>query len=92
MEAQSDGTHLRLGSQGRLVIPAEIRRQLGLAPGIELIARIEEGRLVLEPPSNVLRRLRQRFADLPSGVSLAGELIADRRRDAESEAGVEAGG
>lgn len=86
LETRRDLTHLRLGSQGRLVIPAELRRRLGLEPGTELVARIEEGRLVLEPPDNVLRRLRQRFAALPEGTDLAGELIAERRREAAAEA------
>lgn len=78
-------THVRIGRQGRLVIPAEIRRRLGFEPGQELAVRVEEGRLVLETPDNVLARLRGRFRGVPAGTSLADELVADRRREVELE-------
>ena len=41
-------TEVRLGKQGGLVIPAELRRALGLRPGDRLIARKEDGKIVLE--------------------------------------------
>lgn len=72
-------TEVRVGPQGRVVIPAEIRRILGLKTGAALIARIENGRLVLEKRENILVRLRSRFAQIPKEVSLADELIAERR-------------
>jgi AbrB family looped-hinge helix DNA binding protein len=49
---------VNLGRQGRLVIPASLRRSLGLVEGDKLIAREEAGRLVLEsrsPSSNGLK-------------------------------------
>ena len=36
-----------LGVQGRLVVPGEARRELGLAAGDELVLHTEDGRLVL---------------------------------------------
>jgi AbrB family looped-hinge helix DNA binding protein len=39
---------IHLGAQGRLVIPARLRRQLGLRQGDTLIARSEQGRLIVE--------------------------------------------
>jgi len=78
-------TEVRVGPQGRVVIPAQIRRILGLESGSTLIARIEEGRLVLEKQENILQRLRSRFAHIPSEVSLADELIAERRETARRE-------
>ena len=41
----------------------------------------EDGRLLLEKREAVLRRLRQRFAHIPAGVSLADELISERRTE-----------
>ncbi len=76
---------LRLDPQGRLVIPAEIRRGLTLQPGQKLIARIEDGRLVMEKRDNILRRLRARFAKIPPELKLSDELLADRRREAARE-------
>jgi AbrB family looped-hinge helix DNA binding protein len=75
-----------VGPQGRLVIPSEIRRQLGIAPGDVLIAVVEGERLVLEKREAVLQRLRRRFAHIPAGVSLADELISERRSESKREA------
>lgn len=85
MEDPYESGPIRIGPQGRVVIPAAVRRQMGLEPGETLMAKIEEGRLVLEKRENVLRRLRARFAGLPEGVSLADELIAERRTEAARE-------
>jgi AbrB family looped-hinge helix DNA binding protein len=78
-------TKVAIGPQGRLVVPAEIRRELSLAPGDVLIATVEDGRLVLQKRETVLRRLRQRFAHIPAGVSLADELISERRAESKRE-------
>lgn len=79
-------TEVRLGPQGRVVIPAAMRRRLGLEPGATLIVRVEEGRLVLEKRETILARLRSRFAQIPSEVSLAEELVAERREAGVREA------
>jgi AbrB family looped-hinge helix DNA binding protein len=78
---------VRLGPQGRLVVPVELRRQLGLEEGTELAIRSDGRRLILEPRSEVLRRLRRRFADVPDDVNLADELAVDRREEARRESG-----
>jgi AbrB family looped-hinge helix DNA binding protein len=49
-----------LGRQGRLVIPAALRRSLGFEEGDRLMAREEAGRLVLEKPETIKQRLRVR--------------------------------
>ena len=76
---------IRLGPQGRLVVPVELRRELGLEEGTEMAIRSDGRRLILEPRDEVLRRLRRRFADVSDGISLADELAADRREDARRE-------
>ena len=38
---------VRVGAQGRLVIPVELRRSLGIKSGETLAARVEDGRLML---------------------------------------------
>jgi len=43
-------------SKGRVQLPAELRRRLGIRPGTELELRVEEDRIVLRPR----RRLRAR--------------------------------
>lgn len=76
---------LKVGPQGRLVIPVPFRRELGLEPGSELVARVDDGQLILETRENVERRLRARFAKVAPGRLVSEELIADRRREMEAE-------
>jgi AbrB family looped-hinge helix DNA binding protein len=75
---------VKLGKQGRLVVPAPLRQELGLELGDELVARAENGRLVFEPKAAVVARLRERFKDVKG--SLAEELLAERREEAAREA------
>ena len=72
-----------VGPKGRVVIPADIRRELGIQEGSELVALVEGEAVVLVPRSAVKTRLRSIFANV--GTSLRDELIADRRRAAEVE-------
>ncbi len=82
-------THtLQLGPQGRVVIPAELRRELQLESGDQLVAHVEQDRLVLEKPEAILRRIRASLAGLPQDVLLSEELIKERREEAKREAGV----
>ncbi len=87
MSTQSDikRTKVRVGPQGRVVIPAAIRQALGVEVGEELIMRVEDGRMVFERREDVVRRLRERFAGVAPGRSLSEELIAERREDAARE-------
>ena len=78
-------TEVRLDPQGRLVIPAPLRHSLGFESGDSLIARMEDGRLILEKTETIKRRLKNHFAQLPPGASLAEELIAERREEAKRE-------
>ena len=73
-----------LGAQGRLVVPAEARRELGLAAGDELVLHTEDGRLVLECRQDPGRRLRGMYASSATRGSV-GELLTERRRAASSE-------
>lgn len=77
---------VRLGAQGRLVVPAFARKALGFRPGETLVARIEGGHLVIEKPEAVERRLHAHFRKF-EGRSLTGELIAERREEARRREG-----
>lgn len=76
---------LKLGRQGRIVIPAAIREELGLREGERLDARVEGDRLVLETPLAALERLRRRFREAAKGHDPVAELIAERRVEARRE-------
>ncbi|HZY60804.1 MAG TPA: AbrB/MazE/SpoVT family DNA-binding domain-containing protein [Candidatus Binataceae bacterium] len=75
---------LKLGRQGRIVIPAQVRKALGLKPGDTLVCRSEGGRLILRPRADVEEELWKTFANVKG--SLSEELIAERRREAKREA------
>lgn len=75
---------VRLGPQGRLVVPAALRKALGFQPGEALIARVEAERLVVEKAAAAERRLHEYFRKF-EGRSLADELIAERREEAARE-------
>jgi AbrB family looped-hinge helix DNA binding protein len=79
----SDTTVVGVGPKGRVVIPAGIRRELGIRQGSELVALVQDGGVLLLLRAEVKRRLRGMFAGV--ATSLAGELLEDRRRDAAAE-------
>ena len=80
----SDTSVVAVGPKGRVVIPAGIRRELGIEKGSELVALVEGEAVVLVPRSAIKSRLRSMFAEV--GPSLRDELIADRRAEATREA------
>ena len=85
MMAKRRAIEVTVGPQGRLVVPAPLRRRLGIEAGDVLVARAEDDRLVLERRDAVLARLRTRFVVVPAEVSMVDELIAERRDDARRE-------
>jgi AbrB family looped-hinge helix DNA binding protein len=77
-------TELSVGKQGRIVIPTALRRQLAIEPGAQLIAWVENGRLIMETKQQLWQSLRQACGD-PGVGSATEELIRQRRVDAEQE-------
>ncbi|WP_366409689.1 AbrB/MazE/SpoVT family DNA-binding domain-containing protein [Novosphingobium sp. 17-62-19] len=76
----------KLGSRGRLLIPAAFRRALGLNEGDSVLFRIVDGELHVRPVREVLGRIQAHLgAYLSSETSLCGELIAERRQASENE-------
>ncbi len=76
----------RLGSGGRLVIPAAIRRAMGLNPGDEVVLVIEDGELRVFSARHAARRAQALVRrHVPEGRSLVDALIAERREEASHE-------
>jgi len=76
---------VKLGAQGRLVIPARMRDQLGLKPGDELVLRVKDGRLIAETAEQIFERIRTAVAHVPRDVSVVDSLIEDRKAEAIRE-------
>lgn len=72
-------TH-RVGPKGQVVIPKELREQLGIEPGDE-VAFEREGDQVLVRKAHPVAPLRGRFR----GSDLAGQLVRERRADRARE-------
>lgn len=80
-------SRVQLGVQGRLVIPAGIRRRLGLNPGDTLVARVEGNRLIVEKAKAVRRRRKEHCRRMPEAVGRAAELIEEQPRESPEEGG-----
>lgn len=82
MEAQ----RVKIVDGGKLVIPAVMRRELGLSTGDTVLVDVEDGELRVRSIPRALERARAILRKyVPEGDSVADELIADRRREAERE-------
>lgn len=76
---------VRVGADGRLVIPAPLRKALGIRGGDELVVRVENGQLIIERLEDLRRRIKGYFAHVSPEVSLVDQLIAERRQEAAGE-------
>jgi AbrB family looped-hinge helix DNA binding protein len=71
---------------GKVVIPAHMRRALGLSTGDVVTIEIDDGDIRIRTLPNALARARAIVRrHVPEGQSLVDELSADRRAEAKSE-------
>jgi AbrB family looped-hinge helix DNA binding protein len=82
LEAQ----RVKIVEGGKLVIPAQMRRELGIGAGDTVMVDIDNGELRVRSVSKALERARAILRrHIPEGTKLADELIADRRAEADHE-------
>jgi AbrB family looped-hinge helix DNA binding protein len=80
--AKSLRARARIGAGGRLVIPAEIRRALGLKDGESVVLRVEDGELRVWSVREGIRRAQAIASKyIRPGESMVDELIAERRAE-----------
>jgi antitoxin PrlF len=76
----------RLVSGGRLQVPAEMRRLLGLSDGDTVIMEVVNGELHVRPLREALARVRELLRPYRSeSGSVVDEFIAERRAEAAKE-------
>lgn len=76
----------KINDNGRIVIPAGIRQQMGLKPGDTLLLRVEGDRLIAESQQARIRRVQESLRiRIPAERVLSDELVADRREEARRE-------
>jgi AbrB family looped-hinge helix DNA binding protein len=78
-------SELSVGKQGRIVIPANLRQQLAIQPGTQLIAWVEDGRLIMESKQQLWQTVHQACSHIPKESDLAQSLIDERRESARKE-------
>jgi AbrB family looped-hinge helix DNA binding protein len=79
---------VRLGNRGRVVLPSKLRQKLRLQDGDRLLLTVQEdGTVRLVSARDVVERTAGCWKHLaPPGVSMADELIRQRREEARREA------
>jgi AbrB family looped-hinge helix DNA binding protein len=76
----------KINDNGRVVIPAEFRKQLGLNPGDAIVMTLEDGVLKMEPQRARVRRVQDSLNKLiPAAKRLSEELIENRREEVRQE-------
>ena len=77
---------VKVPANGRVVIPADFRKALGIASGGDLIFRWEDDELrIATMKRNVERAQRHARQHVKPGVSVVDEFIAERREAAKHE-------
>ncbi|GAB4251813.1 AbrB/MazE/SpoVT family DNA-binding domain-containing protein [Deferrisoma sp.] len=74
-----------VAKNGRLVIPAALRKAIGLADGGDALLRVRDGRLEIEPLPAAVERAKTMVSRYAAGRNLVDELLRERRGEAERE-------
>lgn len=75
-----------LGEGGVLAIPPAVCEEIGFEPGETIVIESDGDSLLLRTQASVIRESQATIeAYIPLGVSLADELIAERRAEAAAE-------
>jgi AbrB family looped-hinge helix DNA binding protein len=71
-----------IDGSGRLVVPAAIRKSLGLTPGTAVTLRVADGELRVVARSEAVKLAQERVRRyVGSGRKLSAELIAERKAE-----------
>jgi AbrB family looped-hinge helix DNA binding protein len=88
---KSDKTHkenyvLEIGNKGRIVLPSELRRRLGLKEGDRILLSVEgDGSAMLVSVKSQVEGARGMLKELAPERNVVDEFIAERRAEAERE-------
>ncbi len=73
---------MKMSEGGRVIIPVEIRQAMDIKEGDTVLWELREGKALLTTRLAQLREAQAMVRKfVPAGVSLADELIADRRAE-----------
>jgi AbrB family looped-hinge helix DNA binding protein len=79
--------HVTMAANGRIVVPSQIRSNLGMEKGGGFVMTVDEsGTIHLEPLRNVITRVQDEVRGyIPDDVDLVDDLSAQRRKEAADE-------
>jgi len=84
--SEATGNKVKVGPDGKIVLPTAVCRALRLNEGDVLFVSTEEGEIHLMTKPAAVRRAQAMVRQfVPAGVSLVEELLEDRRREVERE-------
>lgn len=76
----------RMSKEGRVLIPAAVRQELGLGENEPLSIYVQDGEVRIVSRIHAIRRMQQRMAKYKKpGQSVVDELIRERREEAARE-------
>ena len=76
----------RINDNGRVVIPANFRKALGINAGDEVVLRLEDDELrITTLRQRIARAQRHARKYIKPGVSIVDEFLAERREEAKRE-------
>jgi AbrB family looped-hinge helix DNA binding protein len=76
----------RIAAGGRIVIPADFRREMGADVGDEVVLRLVDGEVHILTRSQAIRKAQSLVRKtIPAGRSLVKELLLERRKEAKRE-------
>jgi AbrB family looped-hinge helix DNA binding protein len=86
MEVPMQVEYVKIGDDGRVVIPSSLRRELNIKPGDTLVLESDGDSLLVRGYEQVLKEVQAAFADVaPPEALLSEELLRDRRDEANRE-------
>lgn len=75
-----------IGPQGRVVIPASIRKEFGWKEGTKVTFTVHDGEIVMSDQRAALRRFQEYMQSLiPEGTDVLQDFLDERHREAERE-------
>ena len=81
----SDAVDLRVGANGRMVLPKALRQAMGLAGDTKVIATVEGDEVRLTPVQHGARRAQELYKRYAKHPRTTDEFLADRRAEADAE-------
>jgi AbrB family transcriptional regulator (stage V sporulation protein T) len=73
----------KVSGAGRVVVPAELRKEFGIEDGVDVVfSRTEHGIQITTLDQAIQQAQEKVRRFVPEGLSLVGELREDRRQDA----------